>query len=242
MENALLVGLSAQIALRRNMDIIANNLANVSTTGFKREAPMFEELLAEIQADSGSMRDVSFVRDWGVLRDMTSGPLLQTGSAFDVAVEGDAMLVVRTERGDQYTRDGHMKLNAQGQIVTADGSPVVGDGGPISVPPNTTDIKIAQDGTITAGTEIVGRFRLVKFPPGALHKEGKNLFSADVPPEQPTNARVLQGMIERSNVEPVVEMTQMIEVMRAYQHSTETLSATDDLMRKALQRLGDVKA
>jgi len=241
MENALLVGLSAQIALRRNMDIIANNLANVSTTGFKREAPMFEELLAEIQADTGSMREVSFVRDWGVLRDMTSGALLQTGSAFDVAVEGDAMLVVRTDRGERYTRDGHMKLNAQGQIVTADGSPVVGDGGPISVPPNTTEIKIAQDGTITAGTETVGRFRLVKFPPGALHKEGKNLFSADIPPEPPTNARVLQGMIERSNVEPVVEMTQMIEVMRAYQHSSETLSATDELMRKALQRLGEVK-
>jgi flagellar basal-body rod protein FlgF len=241
MENALLVGLSAQIALRRNMDIIANNLANVSTTGFKREAPMFEELLAEIQADTGSMREVSFVRDWGVLRDMTSGALLQTGSAFDVAVEGDAMLVVRTDRGERYTRDGHMKLNAQGQIVTADGSPVVGDGGPISVPPNTTEIKIAQDGTITAGAETVGRFRLVKFPPGALHKEGKNLFSADVPPEPPTNARILQGMIERSNVEPVVEMTQMIEVMRAYQHSSETLSATDELMRKALQRLGEVK-
>ena len=241
MENALLVGLSAQIALRRNMDIIANNLANVSTTGFKREAPMFEELLAEIEADTGTMREVSFVRDWGVLRDMTSGPLLQTGSAFDVAVEGDAMLVVRTDAGERYTRDGHMKLNAQGQIVTADGSPVVGDGGPISVPPNTTEIKIAQDGTITAGSETVGRFRLAKFPPGALHKEGKNLFSADIPPEPPTNARILQGMIENSNVQPVVEMTQMIEVMRAYQHSTETLSATDDLIRKALQRLGDVK-
>ncbi|MDZ4868141.1 MAG: flagellar basal-body rod protein FlgF [Alphaproteobacteria bacterium] len=241
MENALLVGLSAQIALRRNMDIIANNLANVSTTGFKRETPMFEELLAGIEADTGSMREVSFVRDWGVLRDMTSGPLLQTGSAFDVAVEGDGMLVVRTERGERYTRDGHMKINAQGQIVTADGSPVVGDGGPITVPPNTTDIKIAQDGTISAGADVIGRFRLVAFPPGALHKEGKNLYSADVPPDQPKNARVLQGMIERSNVEPVVEMTQMIEVMRAYQHSTETLNATDELMRKALQKLGDVK-
>ncbi len=241
MENALLVGLSAQIALRRNMDIIANNLANVSTTGFKRETPMFEELLAGIEADTGSMREVSFVRDWGVLRDMTSGPLLQTGSAFDVAVEGDGMLVVRTDAGERYTRDGHMKINAQGQIVTADGSPVVGDGGPISVPPNTTDIKIAQDGTISAGNDVIGRFRLVAFPPGALHKEGKNLYSADIPPDQPKSARVLQGMIERSNVEPVVEMTQMIEVMRAYQHSTETLNATDELMRKALQKLGDVK-
>jgi flagellar basal-body rod protein FlgF len=241
MENALLVGLSAQIALRRNMDIIANNLANVSTTGFKRETPMFEELLAPIEADTSSMREISFVRDWGILRDMTSGALLQTGSAFDVAVEGDGMLVVRTPSGDRYTRDGHMKLDAQGQIVTSNGDPIVGEGGPITLPPNTTDIKIAQDGTISTTEGIIGRLSVVAFPPGALHKQGKNLYSADVAAEPAKSTRVLQGMIERSNVEPVYEMTQMIEVMRAYQHSSEQLNATDELIKKALQRLGEVK-
>jgi flagellar basal-body rod protein FlgF len=241
MENSLLVGLSAQIALRRNMDIIANNLANVSTTGFKRETPMFEELLAPIEADTSSMREISFVRDWGILRDMTSGALLQTGSAFDVAVEGDGMLVVRTPSGDRYTRDGHMKLDAQGQIVTSNGDPIVGEGGPITLPPNTTDIKIAQDGTISTTEGIIGRLSVVAFPPGALHKQGKNLYSADVAAEPAKSTRVLQGMIERSNVEPVYEMTQMIEVMRAYQHSSEQLNATDELIKKALQRLGEVK-
>lgn len=241
MENALLVGLSAQIALRRNMDIIANNLANVSTAGFKRETPMFEELLASIEADTGSMREVSFVRDWGVLRDMTSGPLLQTGSAFDVAVEGKGMLVVRTAEGDRYTRDGHLKLDAQGQIVTANGDPILGDGGPISVPAGVTDIKIADDGTVSTPQGVIGRFAVVSFPPAALTKEGKNLYSAEGTPEPAQNTRILQGMIERSNVEPVYEMTQMIEVLRAYQHSTEQLNATDDLIRRALQRLGEVK-
>jgi flagellar basal-body rod protein FlgF len=241
MENALLVGLSAQIALRRNMDIIANNLANVSTTGFKRETPMFEELLAPVEADTSSMREISFVRDWGVLRDMTSGALLQTGSAFDVAVEGDGMLVVRTAQGDRYTRDGHMKLDAQGTIVTSNGDPIVGEGGPITLPPGATEIKIAQDGTISTTAGPLGRLSIAAFPPGALTKEGKNLYSADVAPQQAQSTRVLQGMIERSNVEPVYEMTQMIEVLRAYQHSSETLTATDELIRKALQRLGDVK-
>jgi flagellar basal-body rod protein FlgF len=179
MENALLVGLSAQIALRRNMDIIANNLANVSTTGFKREMPMFEELLAAVETETGALREVSFVRDWGVLRDMTSGALLQTGSALDVAVEGDGLLVVRTAAGDRYTRDGHMKLDAQGRIVTSNGDPIVGDGGPIAVPPGQGEIKIAQDGTVSTAAGTIGRFRLVAFPPGALHKEGKNLYSAD---------------------------------------------------------------
>lgn len=241
MENALLVGLSAQIALRRNMDIIANNLANVSTTGFKRETPMFEELLAPVQADNASMREISFVRDWGILRDMTSGALLQTGSAFDVAVEGDGMLVVRTAEGDRYTRDGHMKLDAQGTIVTSNGDPIIGEGGPITLPQGTTEIKIAQDGTISTKEGPLGRLSIVAFPPGALHKQGKNLYSAEGTPDQPKNTRVLQGMIERSNVEPVYEMTQMIEVLRAYQHSTETLNTTDELIRKALNRIGDVK-
>jgi len=241
MENALLVGLSAQIALRRNMDIIANNLANVSTAGFKRETPMFEELLAQIEAENSSMREIAFVRDWGILRDMTSGALLQTGSGFDVAVEGDGMLVVRTPNGERYTRDGHMKLDPQGRIVTSTGDPIVGDGGPITVPPGVIDIKIATDGTISGPDGPIGRLRVVSFPPRALHKEGKNLYSADEAPQPATNTRILQGMIERSNVEPVYEMTQMIEVLRAYQHSSEQLNATDDLIRKAMQKLGEVK-
>lgn len=241
MENALLVGLSAQIALRRNMDIIANNLANVSTAGFKRETPMFEELLAQIEAENSSMREIAFVRDWGILRDMTSGALLQTGSGFDVAIEGDGMLVVRTPNGERYTRDGHMKLDPQGRIVTSTGDPIVGDGGPITVPPGVIDIKIATDGTISGPDGPIGRLRVVSFPPRALHKEGKNLYSADEAPQPATNTRILQGMIERSNVEPVYEMTQMIEVLRAYQHSSEQLNATDDLIRKAMQKLGEVK-
>ena len=241
MENALLVGLSAQIALRRNMDIIANNLANVSTAGFKRETPMFEELLAQIEAENSSMREIAFVRDWGILRDMTSGALLQTGSGFDVAVEGDGMLVVRTPNGERYTRDGHMKLDPQGRIVTSTGDPIVGDGGPITMPPGVIDIKIATDGTISGPDGPIGRLRVVSFPPRALHKEGKNLYSADEAPQPATNTRILQGMIERSNVEPVYEMTQMIEVLRAYQHSSEQLNATDDLIRKAMQKLGEVK-
>jgi flagellar basal-body rod protein FlgF len=241
MENALLVGLSAQIALRRNMEIIANNLANVSTAGFKRETPMFEELLTPIEADNGALQEVAFVRDWGVMRDMTSGPLLQTGAALDVAVEGSGLLVVRTAQGERYTRDGHLKLDAAGRIVTANGDPVLGDGGEITIPPGETEIKIANDGTISTKSGVVGRLSIVAVPPGALHKEGGNLYSADAAPEPATNTRVLQGMIERSNVEPVQEMTKMIEVLRAYQHSTETLNATDDLIRRALQRLGDVK-
>lgn len=241
MENSLVVGLSAQIALRRNMEIIANNLANSSTAGFKRETPLFEELLTPVDSPDAATSEIAFVRDWGVLRDMRPGTFEQTGSALDVAVEGNGFLVVNTAAGERYTRDGHLKLNEQGRLVTADGDSVMGDGGEITIPPGENDIKIAQDGTVSTRQGTAGRLRVVSFLPGQLNKEGGNLYSATVPPTAAAGTRVLQGMIEHSNVEPVVEMTKMIEVMRAYQHSTETLNATDDIMRRAVQRLGDVK-
>ena len=244
MENALVVGLSAQMALNRNMEIIANNIANASTTGFKREAPLFEELLVPVDDPQGSISGggmVSFVRDWGVVRDMTAGPLEQTGGTLDVAVDGNGMLVVNTAAGERYTRDGHFKLDAQGKLVTSDGNPVLSDGGEIVIPPGESEIKIARDGTVSTRQGAAGKLRIVSFAASALSKEGKNLYSANAPAAPATDARVMQGMIERSNVEPVVEMTKMIEVQRAYQHSTETLNATDDIIRRAVQRLGDVK-
>ena len=243
MEASLVVGLSAQMALRRNMEIIANNLANSSTAGFKREAPLFEELLVPVDNNDGTpSSEVSFVRDWGVVRDMTSGSLEQTGGTLDVAVDGNGMLVVNTAAGERYTRDGHLKLNEQGKLVTADGDAVMSDGGEIVIPPGESEIKIARDGTVSTRQGPAGKLRIVSFAASALSKEGKNLYSANVAPSPATNARVMQGMIERSNVEPVVEITKMIEVQRAYQHSTETLNATDDIIRRAVQRLGDVKA
>lgn len=241
MEASLVVGLSAQIALRRNMEIIANNLANSSTAGFKREAPLFEELPVSVDNADGSQGQVAFVRDWGVVRDMSAGPLEQTGGTLDVALDGNGMMVVKTAAGERYTRDGHLKLDPTGRIVTADGDAVLSDGGEISIPPGESEIQIARDGTVTTRQGAAGKIRVVSFQPGALTKEGKNLYSANTAPTPAPDARVLQGFIERSNVEPVTEITKMIEVQRAYQHSTETLQATDDIIRKAVQRLGDIK-
>ena len=242
MENSLLVGLTAQMTLRRNMEIISNNLANVSTSGYKREAPAFEELLVQVETDQTSLSEVSFVRDWGVVRDMTAGPLLQTGSPLDIAVEGQGFLVVRTPEGERFTRDGHLKLDASGKITTSDGFPVLSDGGEITIPPGATAIKIGGDGTVSTEQGQVGKFRVVSLPPASLRKEGGNLYTSTEQAAPALNTRLVQGAIERSNVEPVVEMTKMIEILRAYQHSTETLNATDDLIRRAVQRLGDVKA
>lgn len=242
MDNSLLVGLTAQITLRRNMEIVSNNLANVSTSGFKRETPAFEELMVPVDSPQDSLKEVSFVRDWGVVRDMTSGPLMQTESPLDISVEGEGFLVVRTPEGERYTRDGHLKLDASGKVVNSDGYPVLSDGGDINIPSGETSIKIGADGTVSTKQGSAGKFRVVTLPPASLRKEGFNLYSSTEQASPATKSRVVQGTIERSNVEPVVEMTKMIEILRAYQHSTEILNATDDLIRRAVQRLGDVKA
>ncbi len=242
MHNSLLVGLTAQMTLRRNMEIVSNNLANVSTSGFKRETPAFEEHLVPVDAESAQLRKVSFVRDWGVIRDMTDGPLQQTGAPLDVSVEGEGFLVVRTPDGERFTRDGNLKLDASGKIVNSNGFPVLSDGGEITIPQGETSIRIGQDGTVSTTQGPAGKIRIVSLPNASLRKEGFNLYRSDEQPAPATGARLIQGAIERSNVQPVVEMTRMIEIMRAYQHSTETLNATDDIIRRAVQRLGDVKA
>lgn len=242
MHNSLLVGLTAQMTLRRNMEIVSNNLANVSTSGFKRETPAFEELIVPVEADSAQMRKISFVRDWGVIRDMSGGPMQQTGAPLDVAIEGDGFMVVRTPAGERFTRDGHFQLDASGKIVNPDGFPVLSEGGEITIPPGETSIRIGQDGTVSTPQGIIGKIRVVSLPHASLRKEGGNLYRSDQQPAPAAGARVVQGAIERSNVQPVVEMTRMIEIMRAYQSSTETLNATDDIIRRAVQRLGEVKA
>jgi len=242
MHNSLLVGLTAQMTLRRNMEIVSNNLANVSTSGFKRETPAFEEQLVAVDAQTAQMRKISFVRDWGVIRDMTSGPLQQTGAPLDVSIEGDGFLVVRTPDGERFTRDGNFKLDASGKIVNSNGFPVLSEGGEITIPEGETSIRIGQDGTISTPQGQIAKFRVVSLPHASLRKEGFNLYNSDEQPAPAAGARIVQGAIERSNVQPVVEMTRMIEIMRAYQHSTETLNATDDIIRRAVQRLGEVKA
>ena len=245
MENALLVGLSAQIALRRSMDVVANNVANISTGGFKRENPLFESVLASVDSENrvGGQSEVAFVRDYGLMRDLNAGPMEQTGGPLDMAIDGSAYFTVQTANGDRFTRDGHFKMDQTGRLVTMTGDPVMGEGGPIALPTTARDIKIAKDGTVSTESGQVGKIRLAAFAnERALRTEGDNLFASDEPALAAPSARLQQGMLERSNVQGVSEMTKMIEIMRAYQSVSETLSQTEDTYKRAAQKLGEVKA
>src|ERR1700687_3820719 len=142
MQNTVLVGLSRQVGLAREMDVAANNIANLNTTGYKVDGSLFEEYLSPgARADETGSR-VSFVRDRGVWHDMSQGPIEHTGNPLDVAVDGKGFLVVQTPQGERYTRNGSMQSNGNGQLVTSDGYPVLGDGGPISFQPSDRQVSI----------------------------------------------------------------------------------------------------
>jgi flagellar basal-body rod protein FlgF len=254
MENTLLVGLSRQTVLERQLDVVANNIANVNTAGFKADSSLFEEyLMPGAHEDNfiGRDRRVSYVQDRGTFRDFTQGASDQTGNPLDVAVSGNGFLVVQTAGGERYTRDGGMQINSQGQLVTATGNPVLGNAGPIVFQPTDHDINVSPDGTITVvegngrTDALRGKLRLVSFADAQkLLKEGSNLYSAGEggAAQADTKSQVQQGYIEKSNVSSVAEMSRMIEVTRAYTQISTLLQQESDLHKSAIEKLADVPA
>jgi flagellar basal-body rod protein FlgF len=251
MENALLLGLSRQVALSRELEVVANNLANIDTTGYKTDRSIFEQYLmplASAQDFPPDSRQLAFVQDRATWHNMSPGPIRQTGSPLDVAIDGDAFLVVQTAAGQRYTRNGALQINAAGTLVTSAGDPVLGGGGPIQFQNTDSGITIGEDGTITVreGASATsdaqrGKLQLVSFAnTDQLRKEGSSLFSApNGVTSQPAsaNVRVVQGAIEQSNVSAVAEMARMIDITRTYtqianllqQETTERTSALDKL-------------
>jgi len=245
MENAQLIGLSRQIALQRQMDVVANNIANINTTGFKAEQLLFEEYMMPVARDrdfpSPDQR-LSFTEDWATIHDMSSGAITQTGNPFDVALEGKGFLVVETPAGERWTRSGSLQVDATGTLVNPDGHPVLSDGGPVRFDGTETGVMIASDGTISSSAGLKGKLRLVEFAdPQQTSREGSNLYSGGTPIPA-TDTRVLQGAIEKSNVSGVGEMTQMIRVQRAYESIANLMAQQDDIRRTAIQRLGSLNA
>jgi flagellar basal-body rod protein FlgF len=243
-ENALLVSLSRQMALARELDVIANNIANVGTNGFKARSANFNEFISpSARADTFQSPDrrLSYVIDKGTPIDLSLGTIERTGNPLDVALQADHYLVVQTAQGERYTRAGSLEINARGQLVTQAGQPVLGDGGPIVFGATESNPRIATDGTVSSDQGQRGKLRLVRFDnPRALASDGSNLFSSAAAP-QPAGpqARLETGAFERSNVKAVAEMTRMLEVQRAYQTMASLMGKTDELRAKAITRLAD---
>jgi len=245
MDTTLSIALSHQVARRRQMDIIANNIANMGTTGFKRENVMFGQYLREAEGDQPkSVRQISYVQDYGITRNMSDGPLISTGNKLDIALQGDGLLQVRRQNGDiAYTRNGHMSLSPDFNLVTSTGENILDTAGnAIQIPPTATDIKIATDGTISSpSVGQIAKLGVVTIADKTqLKKIGDNLFSSELPPTPATDFNIVQGMIESSNVQPVLEITRMISVSRAYISTSKIMEKLADAQLKAINTLAKV--
>ncbi|MHA1600653.1 MAG: flagellar basal-body rod protein FlgF [Alphaproteobacteria bacterium] len=231
MENTLIVALARQSVLARQMDAVANNLANLNTAGFKSESMIFKER----PESTGKNQVISLVHDVGYFRDISEGPLTNTENPLDLAIRGEGYFAVETDEGQRYTRHGVFQLNDQGQLITSQGHPVLGAGGaPISIPPNSSNVIVARDGTISADALEIGRIEVFTFEnPAALSKTGNSLYDAKGQEPQATReSDIVQGMVEGSNVNGIAEMTRMISIVRSYQ-------AASSLIDKEHQRILD---
>jgi flagellar basal-body rod protein FlgF len=245
MDSTLLISLSHQIAAYRSMDVIANNIANASTPAFKRESVKFEQYVQNSPPVEGEDTEpsLSFVKDAGISRDLREGPIEKTGAPFDLAINGSGYFTVKTANGDRYTRNGHFSLDSEGRLATQDGDLLQGDGGEITVTSDDGEIHIADDGTVTGAKGQLGKVKLTQFDNDrALQKEGGSLYSTDQPPKAVEQPNMKQGALESSNVETVVEISHMLEVTRAYQMTASLTQSQQDLMRQAIDKLGQVES
>jgi flagellar basal-body rod protein FlgF len=247
MDNLLYVSLSHQMVLRRQLDLIANNLANMNTTGYRRENVVFQQFLNDdtVQGGNRTSPPLSFVLDYGVARDESVGDMLPTGNPLDVAINGPGYFAVQNQGGETlYTRDGRFQRSGDGFVVTKDGHRVLGEGGqPMRVPPTVRFVQVAEDGTVTGDDAALGRMQVVKFNSELdLTRRGDNDFTGQgATPIPATEVKLRSGVIEGSNVKPVAEISEMIEVLRTYQSTTRLIDRYEDIRKRGIERLGRVQ-
>jgi flagellar basal-body rod protein FlgF len=246
MEAPSYIALAQQSALLRQSEIIANNLANVSTSAFKADRLMFAEYLQNGSGYGGTGVDspLSFVRELGAVRDLRDGNLAPTGNPFDIAIQGPGYFAVQTPGGPRYTRQSTFHLDGQGRVVTSDGFALLDTQNlPITMRSGESHFEVTPEGQISTETGPLARIQLATFADQqSMRKAGSNLYDSDVPPQaaDPKVVKLQQGMVEESNVQAIVEVTSLIEISRRYQMAQNLLNSENDLQIKAIQQLGRV--
>ncbi len=242
MNNGLYTAFLGMRARQRTLDAQANNIANASTTGFKAERLIYTSFEALRKGASDQQNNVVGVSATGAT-DFTAGTIRETGRSLDLAIDGDGFLSIQTVRGERYTRAGSLSLDANGQLVTANGDLVIGENGAITIPPKG-ELSVGKDGTLAVGGQIFDRLKLVSFqnPATALTKEGDALFTA-TGTEQPnaanSSSKVIQGSLESSNINSISEMVAMINNNREFESLQKSVSLLmNDLGRKISGEIG----
>ncbi|MBF0097628.1 MAG: flagellar basal-body rod protein FlgF [Magnetococcales bacterium] len=261
MDSGLYAAVNGAMRASLRMDVLSNNLANSSTTGFKEDEVTFDSYMTKpgaaqfplpgdsfmgltgpkyipfpFSSPASNAYSMTYPRADGTHVDVSQGSINHTGNPLDLAIEGEGYFVLNTPQGRRYTRDGSFAINAQGELVNKDGYPVLGAGGAALIVGNER-VEISPDGTIANARSVVGRLMRVTLPAASLEKAGGNLFQSSAQERQMESATggFLQGFVEQSNVNVVRGMTQMIEVNRAFEAYMQMIRALDGLDGQAAQ-------
>ncbi|UWQ91328.1 flagellar hook-basal body complex protein [Aliisedimentitalea scapharcae] len=236
METAGYATLSRQSGLMQEMQVVANNIANSATTGFRQEGVIFSEY---VKSTSDGSPSLSMARAQAHDTSLSQGALTQTNGTFDLAIEGDGFFMVETPSGNRLTRAGAFSANADGDLVTPDGYRVLDAGeAPIFVPSDTGKIHFASDGTVSADGRLLGQIGLFQATETtAMKREDGVMFDPGGDVEPALNAQIIQGFLEGSNVNPILQISRMIEIQRAYELGQSFLESEDERIRNAVKSM-----
>lgn len=241
MELPTYVALSRLAAQQRALDVTAANLANASTPGFKASRVQFSDWLSNqvgTNAPPGD-RTVAYTQDRATYREHQSGPLTHTSNPLDLAIAGDGYFTVATDRGPRLTRAGHFTPLADGAIGDIDGNKLLDAAGqPMQLSPNDSSIAITADGTISTESGTIGRIGIVQ--PSDLNKmtaEGSRDLRADAPTAPVAQPKIVQGAVEDSNVQPIIETTRMMDDLRSFQFTSQFIQSEADRMQSAIDKI-----
>lgn len=236
MNKGIYPALSGGVAYEKLLSIISNNVANLNTSGYKIDRPIFRvDMPSDMEeapvSENSQPRDKFFTEIDNIFTDFSPGAIRQTGNTLDLAIEGDGFFVVNTPDGLRYTRGGNFTLNSSNTLTTMDGSMVMGENGPVVI--GEGSVVIDPEGRISVNGAEINRLKIVDFDkPYALQKDNNNMFKGMG--ERPAEGySVVQGAIELSNVNPVREMASMIEVLRGYESYRKVMTTIDETTAKA---------
>ena len=241
MDLASSIATSRLVAQQRALDVIADNLANANTPGFKAERMQFSDWLSR-QSGSSTPRGgnpIAYTQDRSTWREQQAGTITHTGNPLDIAVTGNGYFTVNTANGPRLTRDGRFGLMPSGTIADTAGNPLLDNNGqPIQLAPTDTQITIAGDGTVSSANGQIGKIGIVQpADPALLAAEGGTMFRSDSPTAPVASPGLEQGAMEESNVQPVLEVTRMIDGERSFEFATQMLQAESDRQQNAIQKI-----
>jgi flagellar basal-body rod protein FlgF len=225
MSSSIYTTLTRQQGLMQEMQVVANNLANASTTGYKSDRAVFTEYL--VSTGNSGDHSLSMGTLGGHTFQMEQGGLNFTGGRFDLAIQGEGFFMVETPQGQRLTRAGHFQLSGAGQLIDMQGNAVLGAGGnPINIPEDAGEVTFGEDGTISGNGQIIDQVGIM-LADGQLQRDSNSYFTAEGGTVQAQDAKLVQGALEQSNVSPVLEVARMIEVQRAYEAGQALLERED---------------